>query len=63
MVGRVMKINLTETQWRDIQICLLTGISNSREKNKKIDLYSALNKRLLKTHDQIAEARKKVKVS
>ena len=57
-----MKINLTETQWRDIQICLLAGISNSKEKNKKIDLNSALNKRFLKTHDQIAEARKKVRV-
>jgi len=56
-----MKLTLTDTQWRDIQLCLLMGISNSKEKNKKVNLDSALNKRLLKTHDQIEEYRKKHK--
>jgi len=53
-----MKLDLTDTQWRDIQLCLLLGISNSKGKNAKLYLDEPLNKRLLNTHDQIDEARK-----
>ena len=48
-----MKINLTATQWRDIQICLLEAISNSAKDGKKPDLNTALNKRYLQTYDLI----------
>ena len=48
-----MKINLTATQWRDIQICLLKAISNSAKEGEKPDLDCALNKRYLQTHDLI----------
>ena len=48
-----MKIHLTDTQWRDIQICLLQAIYNSAKDGKKPDLDCALNKRYLQTHDLI----------
>ena len=48
-----MKIHLTDTQWRDIQICLLEGIRNSAKDREKPDLDCALNKRYLQTHDLI----------
>mgnify|MGYP003142390911 FL=1 len=48
-----MKIHLTDTQWRDIQICLLEAIRNSGKDGKKPDLNTALNKRYLQTHDLI----------
>ena len=48
-----MKINLTATQWRDIQICLLKAISNSAKDGKKPDLDCVINKRYLQTHDLI----------
>ena len=56
-----MKIHLTDTQWRDIQICLLKAISNSAKDGKKPDLDCALNKRYLQTHDLI-EMNKEVKL-
>ena len=48
-----MKIHLTDTQWRDIQICLLEAIRNSAKHGKKLDLDAPLNKRYLQTHDLI----------
>ena len=48
-----MKINLTATQWRDIQICLLQAVYNSAKEGKKPDLDCPLNKRYLQTHDLI----------
>ena len=48
-----MKIHLTDTQWRDIQICLLEAIRNSAKDREKPDLDCALNKRYLQTHDLI----------
>ena len=48
-----MKINLTATQWRDIQICLLEAIRNSAKDCKKPDLDCVINKRYLQTHDLI----------
>ena len=56
-----MKIHLTDTQWRDIQICLLQAIYNSAKDGKKPDLDCALNKRYLQTHDLI-EMNKGVKL-
>ena len=51
-----MKIDLTETQWRDIEICLLMGISFT-EKHSSIKFKeNPLITRYLKTYDQIAEA-------
>ena len=52
-----MKLDLTDTQWRDIQLCLLAAISHSKGGNAKIYLDEPLNKRYLKTYDQIDEAR------
>ena len=52
-----MKIHLTDTQWRDIQICLLEAIRNSAKDGKKPDLDCVLNKRYLETFDFIAKAR------
>tara|TARA_B100001093_G_scaffold469089_1_gene489545 strand:+ start:60 stop:239 length:180 start_codon:yes stop_codon:yes gene_type:complete len=54
-----MKIDLTDTQWRDIQLCLLAAISHSKGGNAKIYLDEPLNKRFLNTHDQIAKQRQK----
>ena len=54
-----MKIDLTDTQWRDIQLCLLAAISNSKGNNAKIYLDNPLIARFYKTHDQIAKQRQK----
>jgi anti-sigma regulatory factor (Ser/Thr protein kinase) len=56
-----MRINLTATQWRDIQICLLEAIRNSAKHGEKPDLDCPLNKRYLQTHDLI-EMNKEVKL-
>ena len=48
-----MKIHLTDTQWRDRQLCLLMAVSNSAKHGEKPNLNTALNKRLLQTHDLI----------
>ena len=48
-----MKIHLTDTQWRDIQICLLEAIRNSAKDGKKPDFDCVLNKRYLQTFDLI----------
>ena len=56
-----MKIDLTDTQWRDIQLCLLAAISNSKGDNAKIYLDSPMIARFYKTHDQIAVARENEK--
>ena len=56
-----MKINLTATQWNDIQICLLMAVSNSAKHGEKPDLDIPLNKRYLQTHDLI-EMNREVKL-
>jgi len=48
-----MKIHLTDTQWRDIQRCLLMAVTNSAKHGEKPDLNTVLNKRYLQTHDLI----------
>tara|TARA_R100000781_G_scaffold1538_1_gene2566 strand:+ start:1411 stop:1581 length:171 start_codon:yes stop_codon:yes gene_type:complete len=48
-----MKIHLTDTQWRDIQICLLQAIHDSGKDGEEPDLNTALNRRYLQTHDLI----------
>ena len=58
-----MEINLTETQWKDIEICLLIGISHTAKSSSIKFEENPLIQRYLKTHDQIKEARDKVKVS
>ena len=51
-----MKIELTDTQWSDIKLCLLMAISYT-EKNSSIKFEEdPLIKRYLKTHDEIAVA-------
>ena len=51
-----MKIDLTETQWSDIKLCLLMAISHT-EKSSSIKFEeNPLIKRYLKTHDEIAVA-------
>ena len=51
-----MKIDLTDTQWSDIKLCLLMGISHT-EKTSSIKFEdNPLIKRYLKTHDEIAVA-------
>ena len=51
-----MKIELTDTQWTDIKLCLLMAISHT-EKNSSIKFEdNPLIKRYLKTHDEIAVA-------
>jgi len=51
-----MKIDLTETQWSDIKLCLLKAISHT-EKSSSIKFEdNPLIKRYLKTHDEIAVA-------
>ena len=56
-----MKIHLTATQCRDIQICLLQAVYNSAKEGKKPNLDCPLNKRYLQTHDLI-EMNKEVKL-
>ena len=48
-----MKIHLTDTQWTDIQLCLLMAVTNSAKHGEKPDLDAPLNKRYLQTHDLI----------
>ncbi len=51
-----MKIDLTDTQWSDIKLCLLMAISYT-EKSSSIKFEdNPLIKRYLKTHDEIAVA-------
>ena len=51
-----MKIDLTDSQWSDIKLCLLMAISYT-EKNSSIKFEEdPLIKRYLKTHDEIAVA-------
>ena len=51
-----MKIDLTDSQWSDIKLCLLMAISHT-EKSSSIDFEdNPLIKRYLKTHDEIAVA-------
>ena len=51
-----MKIDLTNTQWSDIKLCLLMAISYT-EKNSSMKFEdNPLIKRYLKTHDEIAVA-------
>ena len=51
-----MKIDLTNTQWSDIKLCLLMAISYT-EKNSSIKFEeNPLIKRYLKTHEEIAVA-------
>ena len=51
-----MKIELTDTQWSDIKLCLLMAISHT-EKSSSIKFEdNPLIKRYLKTHDEIAVA-------
>ena len=51
-----MKIDLTNTQWSDIKLCLLMAISHT-EKSSLIKFEdNPLIKRYLKTHDEIAVA-------
>ena len=51
-----MKIDLTNTQWSDIKLCLLMAISHT-EKSSSIKFEdNPLIKRYLKTHDEIAVA-------
>tara|TARA_R100000773_G_C4124349_1_gene58254 strand:- start:4 stop:423 length:420 start_codon:yes stop_codon:yes gene_type:complete len=51
-----MKIDLTDSQWSDIKLCLLMAISYT-EKSSSIDFKdNPLIKRYLKTHDEIAVA-------
>ena len=51
-----MKIDLTNTQWSDIKLCLLMAISYT-EKSSSIKFEdNPLIKRYLKTHDEIAVA-------
>ena len=51
-----MKIDLTNSQWSDIKLCLLMAISHT-EKSSSIDFEdNPLIKRYLKTHDEIAVA-------
>ena len=48
-----MKIDLTETQWSDIKVCLLMAISHT-EKSSSIKFEdNPLIKRYLQTHDLI----------
>ena len=57
-----MKIDLTNSQWSDIKLCLLMAISYT-EKNSKIKVEkNPLIQRYLKTYDQIAEVRKNQKI-
>ena len=56
-----MKIDLTDTQWSDIKLCLLMAISHT-EKSSSIKFEdNPLIKRYLKTHDEIAVAMEKEK--
>ena len=56
-----MKIDLTETQWSDIKLCLLMAISYT-EKSSSIKFEdNPLIKRYQKTHDEIAVAMEKEK--
>ena len=51
-----MKIDLTNSQWSDIKLCLLMAISHT-EKTSSIKFEdNPLIKRYLKTHDEIAVA-------
>ena len=51
-----MKIDLTNSQWSDIKLCLLMAISYT-EKNSSMKFEdNPLIKRYLKTHDEIAVA-------
>ncbi len=51
-----MKIDLTNSQWSDIKLCLLMAISHT-EKSSSIKFEdNPLIKRYLKTHDEIAVA-------
>ena len=51
-----MKIDLTDSQWSDIKLCLLMAISHT-EKTSSIKFEdNPLIKRYLKTHDEIAFA-------
>ena len=51
-----MKIDLTDSQWSDIKLCLLMAISYT-EKNSTMKFEDdPLIKRYLKTHDEIAVA-------
>jgi len=53
-----MKINLTDREWRHVQIGLLQSISQADKSCKKIKFEdNSLIKELLKLHDKIAKAR------
>ena len=47
-----MKLDLTDTQWRDIQLCLLAAISHAKGGNAKIYLDEPLIKEYLKIHEK-----------
>ena len=62
MAGRVMKIDLTEKQCRDIEWSILIAVDTVQQqyiKQKKIP-DTPLTKKLYKLHDYIREARKGV---
>ena len=53
-----MKINLTDREWRHVQIALLQSMSHADKFCKEIKFEdTALIKELLKIHDKIAKAR------
>ena len=55
-----MKIDLTDREWRHVQIGLLQSISQADKSCKKIKFEdNALIKELLKIHDKIDKTREK----
>ena len=56
-----MKIDLTETQWSDIQYAICIAMAHTEKNSKKPDEHPLI-KRCIKTYDQISEIRKWYKI-
>ena len=65
MAGRVMKIDLTEKQCRDIEWSILIAADSVQQRylKEKKEIDTPLTRKLWRLHDYIQKTREKIKVS